>query len=97
MTQDRAAAPPSRAGPGEQVSPSALVDRIRGRVTTVSHFVGHLNYGDAVSFDAVNKWRALRALGLAGELYCGVADDHYRKIARPLSEHRPAPNELIPA
>lgn len=72
-----------------------IADRIRRRGTTVSHVVGHLTYGDAVSFDAHNKWRTLRALGVPGELYCGVADDHYRRIALPISAHRPAADELI--
>lgn len=72
-----------------------LAARIRARGTTISHFVGHLTYGDAVSFDAVNKWRALRALGIPGDLYCGVPDEHHRTMARPLSAHRPVVDELI--
>jgi glycosyltransferase involved in cell wall biosynthesis len=72
-----------------------LAELIRQRGATVSHFVGHLTYGDAVSFDAHNKWRTLRDLGVAGELYCGVPDDHYRRISLPLSAHRPARDELI--
>jgi glycosyltransferase involved in cell wall biosynthesis len=74
---------------------SDLVEQIRTRGATVSHFVGHLAYGDAVSYDAVNKWRAMRALGLPGELYCGVIDEHHRRIARPLSAHRASADELI--
>ena len=41
---------------------AALVERLRAAGVTVSHVVGHLTYGDAVSFDAVNKWQALRRL-----------------------------------
>jgi glycosyltransferase involved in cell wall biosynthesis len=74
---------------------AALAERLRRRGTIVSHVVGHLAYGDAVSFDTVNKWRAMRALGIPGELYCGRPDDHHRTIARPLSAHRPSANELI--
>jgi glycosyltransferase involved in cell wall biosynthesis len=74
---------------------AAVVERLRARGTTVSHFVGHLTYGDAVSFDAVNKWRALRQLGVPGDLYCGVPDEHHRRIARPLAAHRPVDDELI--
>ena len=76
-------------------SDAALLERLRARGATVSHFVGHLTYGDAVSFDAVNKWRVLRRLGLPGELYCGVCDEHHRRLARPLSAHRPVADELI--
>jgi glycosyltransferase involved in cell wall biosynthesis len=76
-------------------SAAALVERLLARGTTVSHFVGHLTYGDAVSFDAVNKWQALRRLGVPGELYCGVPDEHHHKLARPLSAHRPAADELV--
>jgi glycosyltransferase involved in cell wall biosynthesis len=75
--------------------PDSPLDRILRRGTIVSHFVGHLTYGDAVSFDTVNKWRALRELGVPGELYCGVPDDHHRRIARPIEAHRPADDELI--
>jgi glycosyltransferase involved in cell wall biosynthesis len=81
--------------PTSAPSAAALAERLRARGTTVSHFVGHLTYGDAVSFDAVNKWQALRRLGVAGELYCGVPDEHHRKIARPLGAHRPVADELI--
>jgi glycosyltransferase involved in cell wall biosynthesis len=73
----------------------ALVERIRERAATVSHFVGHLTYGDAVSFDAVNKWRSLRELGVPGELYASVRDDHHRRLAQPVEAHRPAADELI--
>jgi L-malate glycosyltransferase len=69
--------------------------RIRQRGLTVSHFVGHLAHGDAVSYDAVNKWQALRALGVRGDLFCAEPGEHYRSVARRPSEHRPAPDELI--
>ena len=62
---------------------------------TVNHFVGHLAYGDAVSSDTFDKWRTLRALGIPGELYCGVPDTHYSAISKPLSAHKPSPNELL--
>jgi glycosyltransferase involved in cell wall biosynthesis len=75
--------------------PEALVEQIRRRGAIVSHFVGHLTYGDAVSFDTVNKWRALQDLGIPGELYCGVPDGHHRRTARPIESHRPAADELI--
>ena len=75
--------------------PSPVVDALRERGTTVSHFCGHLTYGDAVSFDAVNKWRALRNLGVAGDLYASVRDDHHKRLARPVEEHAPRPDELI--
>jgi glycosyltransferase involved in cell wall biosynthesis len=78
--------PPSRAG---------LVEQLRQRGATVSHFVGHLTYGDAVSFDAFNKWRLLRELGIPGELYASVRDDHYRRVARSHQAHRPSADELI--
>jgi glycosyltransferase involved in cell wall biosynthesis len=81
--------------PTSAPSAAALAERLRARGTTVSHFVGHLTYGDAVSFDAVNKWQALRRLGVPGELYCGVPDEHHRGIARPPSAHRPVEGELI--
>jgi glycosyltransferase involved in cell wall biosynthesis len=81
--------------PSVAPSTSALVERLRARGTTISHFVGHLTYGDAVSYDAVNKWQALRALGLPGELFAGVIDDFHRRLARPLSAHRPVADELI--
>jgi glycosyltransferase involved in cell wall biosynthesis len=79
-------------------APAAGLDaarRLRERGITVSHFVGHLAPGDAVSFDALNKWRGLRELGVAGDLYCGDPGEHYRSVARPLRDHRPAPNELL--
>jgi glycosyltransferase involved in cell wall biosynthesis len=77
------------------VTAEELAAELRRRGTTVSHFVGHLTYGDAVSFDAVNKWRALNALGVPGELYCGMPDDFHRRIAQPVEAHRPVPGELI--
>jgi L-malate glycosyltransferase len=76
-------------------SAAAVLAGLRARGTTISHVVGHLTYGDAVSFDAVNKWQALRALGLPGELFAGVIDDHHRRLARPLAAHRPVDDELI--
>ena len=76
-------------------SPSWLAQRVRERGATVSHFVGHLTYGDAVSFDAVNKWRALRELGVPGDLYASVRDHHHRRFARPHEAHRATGDELI--
>src|SRR5262249_21450881 len=74
---------------------ATLVDRLRRRGTTISHFVGHLTYGDAVSFDAVNKWRAPRAPRPPGRRRCGLPAAPDPQSARPLSQHRPSPRELI--
>lgn len=75
--------------------PSPVLDALRRSGTIVSHFCGHLTYGDAVSFDAVNKWRALRGIGVPGELYASVRDGHHQRLARSIEEHVPQAGELI--
>ena len=79
------------------LSPEAaeLAATLANSNVTVSHFVGHMAYGDAVSSDTFDKWTTLRSLGIPGDLYCGVPDSHYASIARPISAHQPKSNELI--
>lgn len=74
---------------------ATLAARLRDGRYVVNHVVGHLVFGDAVSDDAANKWRALRGLGIAGELYYAVADGYYQRLARPLSARRPTDREVL--
>lgn len=66
-----------------------------GAGRTVDHFVGHLATGDAVSSDAVAKWRAFRDIGVPGELYTADPGEHHRSIAQPLARHNPARSALL--
>src|SRR5262245_36819862 len=84
--------PVPAATPAEQ---QRLVELIRGSGVTVTHMVGHSTYGDAVSNDALHKWRALRALGIPGDFFSGVRDGHYVRLARPIEGHCPVANELV--